>query len=77
VTFKGLFGHPRTLCVDTAQLVCDAIKEIEPEKPCKFVVVNTVGVSHPDRVTDPPRSISERIILWLLEKLLPPPAYIY
>ena len=68
----GIFGHPRTLCEDTTKLVCDAIKALQPERSIKYIVVNTALVDHPDGSSDPPRGWLERVIFWLLEKLLPP-----
>jgi NAD(P)-dependent dehydrogenase (short-subunit alcohol dehydrogenase family) len=70
-TLAGIFGQPRSLCVDTTKLVCDTIATMKPERPIKFIVVNTVGVDHPDGRTDPPRGWLERVILWLLEVLVP------
>ena len=70
-TLAGIFGQPRSLCVDTVKLVCDTIATVKPRLPIKFIVVNTVGVDHPDGRTDPPRGWLERVILWLLEALVP------
>ena len=70
--FKGLFGHPRDLCLRTTKLACDTISELQPAKPTKYIVVNTVGVDHPDGQSDPPRTLVERALIWLLTVLLPP-----
>jgi hypothetical protein len=71
-TIKGIFGHPRDLCVDAASLVCAAAKEMimPPQTPIKYIVVNSGLVDRPDG-KDPVRSWLERPILWLLEVFLP------
>eukprot|EP00802_Teleaulax_amphioxeia_P020709 Tamp_21005.p1 GENE.Tamp_21005~~Tamp_21005.p1 ORF type:complete len:251 (-),score=67.59 Tamp_21005:358-1110(-) len=73
MSLRGMFGHPRGLCVDTTRHACDAIKLVLPDKPIKLIVVNTVGVDHPAG-TDPPRGRMERLLIWLIEVLLPPMA---
>jgi hypothetical protein len=41
---------------------------------CRFIVMGSDGVAHPDGVTDPKRSYMERFVLFLCRKLLPPHA---
>lgn len=43
LTFKGIFGKPRKLVAEAVQLICEAITSRNPEKPTKFVLMNTVG----------------------------------
>ena len=69
---QGLFGQPRKLCADSTRRACEAIGLLQPARPLKVVVVSTGLADHPDWTSDPPRGIIERLILWLLEMLLPP-----
>ena len=69
---QGLFGHPRKLCADSTRRACEAIGLLQPARPLKVVVVSTGLADHPDATSDPPRGVFERLILWLLEMLLPP-----
>ena len=71
---QGLFGHPRKLCADSTRWACEAIGLLQPARPLKVVVVSTGLADHPDATSDPPRGVFERLILWLLEMLLPPHA---
>jgi NAD(P)-dependent dehydrogenase (short-subunit alcohol dehydrogenase family) len=70
MSFKGMFGHPRSLVSDATRRLCGAIKINKPETPVKFVLMNTAGNSN--------RDLSERIsfghkcVIWLLRLLLPP-----
>ncbi len=43
LTLKGIFGKPRKLVTDTVKLLCTAIKNNSPDKPVKFVLMNTTG----------------------------------
>ena len=51
--------------------MCESIRSLAPAEPIKFIVVSTEGVDRPDGA-DPPRGCLERLVLWLLTKLLPP-----
>jgi NAD(P)-dependent dehydrogenase (short-subunit alcohol dehydrogenase family) len=70
MSFKGMFGHPRSLVSDATRRLCGAIKINKPGTPVKFVLMNTAGNSN--------RDLSERIsfghkcVIWLLRLLLPP-----
>jgi hypothetical protein len=41
---------------------------------CRFIVMGSDGIAHPDGVTDSKRSYMERFVLFLLRNLLPPHA---
>lgn len=70
LTFKGLFGKPRKLVTNAVQLICEAISKNNPDKPTKFVLMNTAG--NRNRDIKEPVSTSERIVITLLRLLLPP-----
>lgn len=70
LTWKGIYGKPRKLVAGTVQLLCDAIARNAPEKPVRFVLMNTAGNSNRDiaeRI-----SVGEKIVIGLLRLFLPP-----
>jgi len=70
ITFKGIFGKPRRLVTEATRRLCAAIEDGKPEKPVKFVQMNTSGNRNLDlneRV-----SVPEAIVVSLLSVLLPP-----
>jgi hypothetical protein len=70
ITLKGIFGKPRRLCTDAVSLMCEAIKKNAPEKPVKFVLMNTIANSNRD--LNEKNSISRKIIIGLVRLLVPP-----
>ena len=67
---KGLYGHPRKLVTDASRRLSDAIKTNAPEKPIKFVLMNTAGNSNRD--LNKPIPFAQKFIVGLLHLLLPP-----
>jgi hypothetical protein len=70
MTWKGIYGKPRKLVTDTVRLLCEAILIDRPNKPIKFVLMNTVGNSNRD--LDEQISFGQKIVIGLLRLLLPP-----
>ncbi len=70
LSLRGIYGQPRRLVTDAARRLCAAIKTTTPEKPVKYVLMNTTGNRNRDLVE--PISDSERIVLGLVRLLLPP-----
>jgi len=70
LTLKGIFGKPRKLVTDTVKLLCIAIKKNSPEKPVRFVLMNTTGNRNKD--LNEPISIGEKIVMGLIRILVPP-----
>jgi hypothetical protein len=70
MTLKGLFGRPRKLVTDAARRLCDAIRTNRPEKPVKYVLMNTAGNSNRD--LNEPISFAQKGVNGLLRLLLPP-----
>jgi len=70
MSFKGIYGHPRRLVTDATRRLCNAIKANSPEKPVKFVLMNTTG----NRNRDLSESISfaQKCVIGLLRLILPP-----
>ena len=70
LTFKGMFGQPRRLVTDATRRLCNAIKANNPDKPIKFVLMNTTG--NRNRDLSEPISLGQRCVIFLLRLLLPP-----
>ncbi|MFK7803392.1 MAG: NAD(P)-dependent oxidoreductase [Anaerolineae bacterium] len=70
LTFKGLYGHPRRLVTDATRRLCEAIRRNNPEKPVKFVLMNTTGNRNLD--LNESISLAEKAVVGLLRLLLPP-----
>lgn len=72
LTWKGLYGHPRRLVTEATRRLCEAIRTSQPEKPVKFVLMNTAGNSNRDLIE--PLSLGEKAVLGVIRTLLPPHA---
>ena len=70
MSWKGIYGKPRKLVTDAVSLLCNAIKKNAPDKPVKFVLMNTTG--NRNRDLNEPISIGQRFVIELLRLLLPP-----
>ncbi|QDT96817.1 NAD(P)-dependent oxidoreductase [Gimesia aquarii] len=70
LTFKGIYGHPRLLVTEATRRLCEAIQATHPEKPVKFVLMNTTG--NINRDLGESVSFAQHCVLWLLRLLLPP-----
>ncbi len=70
MSFKGIYGVPQKLVTDTVNLLCNGIKKNAPEKPVKFVLMNTTGNSNRD--LNEPISNGQKLVIRLLRLLLPP-----
>lgn len=70
LNFKGIYGHPRRLVAETTRRLCNVIKTNQPDKPIRFVLMNTAGNSNrdiPERV-----SFAQKCVIGLIRLLLPP-----
>ena len=70
LTFKGMFGKPRRLVADATRRFCTAIEDNKPQKPVKFVLMNTSG--NRNRDLNERISLGERLVVSLLRVSLPP-----
>jgi nucleoside-diphosphate-sugar epimerase len=70
LTFKGLYGSPRRLVADATRRICEALREVERERPAKFVLMNTTGNTNRDLAEE--ISLAQRGVILLLRLLLPP-----
>ena len=70
MSFKGIYGQPRRLVTDATRRLCRAIKANNPEKPVKFVLMNTTGNRNQDLSEQ--ISFGQNCVIWLLRLLAPP-----
>jgi len=70
LSLKGIYGRPRRLVTDATRRLCVAIKANEPERPTRFVLMNTAGNSNHD--LNEQISLGERLVIGLIRILLPP-----
>jgi nucleoside-diphosphate-sugar epimerase len=70
LNLKGIYGPPRRLVTDATRRLCEAIKANQPQRPVRFVLMNTTGNSNrdiPERV-----SFAQQCVLGLIRLALPP-----
>lgn len=70
LTLKGIYGKPRKLVTNSVKMICETIIKNKPNKPVKFILMNTTG--NRNRDLKEPILCSERIIIGLVRLLLPP-----
>ena len=70
LTLKGIFGNPRKLVTDAVKMLCSAIQKNSPEKPTRFVLMNTTG--NRNKNLNESRSIGEKLVIGLMRTLVPP-----
>jgi hypothetical protein len=70
LTLKGIYGQPRRLVTDAVSRLCTAIRDGQPDRPVKFVLMNTTGNSNRD--LSEPISLAQKAVMGLIRLLLPP-----
>ena len=70
LTFKGMFGQPRRLVTDAVKRLCAAVRQNNPARPVKFVLMNTTGNRNED--LDEPISFAQKCVIALIRFLIPP-----
>lgn len=70
MSWKGIYGQPRKLVTDATRKLCTAIETNKPERPIKFVLMNTTG--NRNRDLNEPISFAQKIVITILRLLLPP-----
>lgn len=70
ITLRGIWGPPFRLVTQATRRLCDAIKASQPEKPVKFVLMNTTG--NRNRDISEPVSLTERVVVGILRVVIPP-----
>jgi len=71
ISFKGIFGPPRNLVSQATTRLCRGIEALQPAKPVKFILMNSVSVNHPGDL-DTRRGVFEKAIVWVLRGVMPP-----
>lgn len=70
ITLKGIYGKPRKLVSDAIKLICMAIQKNSPEKPVRFVLMNTTA--NRNRDLNEHISLGEKLVMGLIRLLVPP-----
>lgn len=70
LTFKGIYAQPRRLVTDATRRLCAAIRVHSPQKPVKFLLMNTTG--NRNRDLPEPISFAQHCVIALLRLILPP-----
>jgi len=70
INLKGIFGKPRKLVTDAVKLLCVAIQKNSPDKPIRFVLMNTTANRNKDLNESIP--IGEKLVMGLIRFLVPP-----
>ncbi len=70
ITLKGIYGKPRKLVTDAVRLLCESILKNSPDKPIKFVLMNTTA--NRNRDINEPVSFGQSLVMGLIRVLLPP-----
>lgn len=70
LTLRGIYGKPRRLVFNAVRTLCDAIRQNSPQKPVRFVLMNTTG--NRNRDADQPRPLGEKLVIGLVRALVPP-----
>lgn len=68
--FKGIFGKPRKLVTNAVRLTCDAIEKQNPQRPMKFVLMNTTA--NRNKNVKEKYSFGDKLIIGILRGILPP-----
>ncbi|WP_109829630.1 NAD(P)H-binding protein [Reichenbachiella versicolor] len=70
LSWKGIYGKPQKLVTNAVKLLSDAIVWNSPNRPVKFVLMNTSGNNNHD--IPETNNVGEKIVLGLIRLLLPP-----
>jgi nucleoside-diphosphate-sugar epimerase len=70
ITFKGLFGKPRTLVADTLIRIVGCINEIKTQRTIKILLMNTTACINP--LQHEKFNTQENLVMKIMRYLLPP-----
>ncbi|KAG0334768.1 hypothetical protein BG000_008062 [Podila horticola] len=68
----GIWLNTRDLVTRATKMVCDAVRELQPETPIRFVLLNTIGVKNSDGSDTWVRTRLERGLVSFMTGVLPP-----
>ena len=72
ISFAGIFGPPRDLVTRATTRVCRAIESLQPGQRVRYILMSSVSVHLPGGL-DTRRGRRERLVMWMLRGLVPPP----
>lgn len=64
-------SRARDLVTRVTTRLCRGIEALQPAKPVKFILINSVSVNHPGGL-DTRRGMFEKAIVWILRSMIPP-----
>lgn len=70
LNWKGIYGQPKKLVTDATRRLCSAIENYNPNRPVKYVLMNTSG--NQNRDLNEHISFAQKCVISLLRLLLPP-----
>jgi hypothetical protein len=70
LNWKGIYGQLKKLVTDATRRLCSAIENYNPNRPVKYVLMNTSG--NQNRDLNEPISFAQKCVISLLRLLLPP-----
>ncbi len=70
LSFQGIFGQPHKLVTQAVRRLCLAIQANRPERPIRFILMNTAGNSNRDIPEQ--LSFKEQCVMSLIRLLIPP-----
>lgn len=72
LTLRGIFGPPHRLVTEAVRRLCETVRANRPERPVKFVLMNTTACRNRD--LDEKVSWRHRCAIGLIRRLVPPQA---
>ena len=70
LTFQGIFGQPHKLVTHAVKRLCLAIAANRPERPVRFILMDTAGNSNRD--IPEPITLGERCVMSRIRLVIPP-----
>ncbi len=70
LNLKGIYGPPRMLVTEATRRLCNAIKADKPDKPVRFVLMNTTANSNRDIAEKVP--FGQRCVIAFIRLFVPP-----
>jgi len=70
LNLRGIYGKPRKLVTEAVERLCYAVRKSNPDKPVKFVLMNTtanINLDLKEKI-----SFGQKIVLSIIRMLIPP-----